>query len=466
MARHPELAKRIQTLNEGPPAAAYASRMDSWANTLTGIGTDRDKVNATGFTFDGSLGFSIVEELFHNDDVSSRICSLLPELAFGQDFCLDDDKLETDMEELGACEAFENAAVFARAYGGAAVLCGMSGDMNTPARGAVESLMVLDRWSLFPKQWYKSGPKFGKPEIYSIGMPAAADTMGVGLPIEGSDVHESRLVVFPGARTSPRKKYANSWWDDSVLQRCYQVVQSYGITWASVVHLLQDAAQGVYSIKELWSMLLASKDIVLQRMQQVDEQRSSGKAILLDADNEKFERAMTPFNSIPELIDRLTERVSSAAETPLTVLMGSSPAGMNATGQSDLEIWYGKGRKYRTRVGEPAIKQLAALMGAKTPPKITWPAFWLPTAKEVAEEHYSNAQADQVYLVNRVVTPDEIRDNRRIQYNLPEGTKAPPPLDVVPGAPAAGPAAPGGANPGVPPGGAIGSRHYSPMYGR
>lgn len=460
MPKHQDLVERITRYEAANQKPQYVDRYDSWANSLTGIGTNRDKITSTSFSGDGCLPFGLIEDLFHNDDVSGRICSMLPELALGQDFELKDTKLLQEMQELGACEALENAAVIARAHGGAGIVMGMS-DNNTasPAAGDVQSLMVLDRWSLWVKQYYAAGPKFGQPEIYTISAPLAASplTGNTVLP-QGAEIHESRLIVFPGARTTPRKKYANNYWDDSVLQRCYKVIEGYGITWASITHLLADAAQGVIQIKDLWAMLLSdAAGEVVTRLKTLDEQRSSGRSMVLDKDNEEFKRIQTPFTSIPELIDRQSERLASAAETPLTILMGSSPAGMNATGQSDLEIWYGKGRKWRTRVATPKIQKLAATMHpSAAPAQVKFPPFWLPTAKEMAETDYSEAQADQVYMLNRVFTPQEVRDKRAERYNVEIGSKVPPPIAVDQNT----------GQPATPDGSVVNTRHFSPKYQR
>lgn len=468
VARHEDLVKSLTRYEGENPTAQYTEHLDAWANTQTGIGTSRDKITSTAFMGDGTLPFSLLEELIHNDDVSARISCMLPELALGQNFELQDVGLQQEMEALGAGEVFENAWVHSRGYGGAAAVVGMT-STNTaePAAGDVLSLTVLDRWSLWVQKYYTSGPKFGKPELFTIGAPqiitAAADQM----LSQGTVIHESRLIVFPGARTSPRKKYANNYWDDSVLQRCYKVIEGYGITWASVVHLLSDAAQGVLSIKDLWAMLLSDAGgVVLDRLKQIDEQRSSGRSMTLDLDNEKFGRVQTPFNSIPELMDRCSERLASAAETPLTILMGSSPAGMNATGQSDLEIWYGKGRKARTRVATPAIQQLARLMRpAAAAPHVIFPPFWLPTAKEVAESRYITAQADQVYYNMGTLHPEEVRASRFTKNGYSQETTLDPKMNAVdPREVAAAEATTAAAVAGGPV--LTGTHHFSKKYGR
>src|SRR5581483_2247399 len=344
--RHPALSSRLAKFDEAREPAEYATHLDAWVNGNTGIGTARDKVTATAFqTTTGSLQPSLLEDLYHNDDVAARICDKLPKTALRRKWTLKDPKLQKHMEQLNARQQFRKAAIFGRLYGGAPIILGGSGPSDSPLTSGVKSMLVVDRFTLAVWDYYTNPaePNYGLPMMYRITRPGFFGAGGnIDPPNPDEIIHESRVIVFPGAETSPRRKLALGGWDDSVLQRCYQVVQAYGLTWASVVHLLQDAAQGVYKMKDLWNMIVGgNKDAVQQRMATVDEQRSSVKMILVDAENEGFERVKTPFQSIPELIDRISERLASAAEYPLTVLMGSSPAGMNATGESDLEIFYG-----------------------------------------------------------------------------------------------------------------------------
>src|SRR5882724_1115959 len=79
--RFPALQTRLDAFNAPRPAAGYAERADAWANSMTGIGTSRDKMTSTTFSSDGCLPFGLLEELYHNDDVAARICDLLPETA-------------------------------------------------------------------------------------------------------------------------------------------------------------------------------------------------------------------------------------------------------------------------------------------------------------------------------------------------------------------------------------------------
>lgn len=466
-----ETLAKLAKYGEGRPTPEYAVHLDAWQNGLTGVGTARDKVTSTIFqTSTGAMLPSQLEDLYHNDDVAARICDLIPETALREPFQLSDAGLQKEMYALDACDKFESGWTFGRLYGGGPVILGGAGPADQQLTSGVNSLMVVDRWTLYIHEFYTdtNDPKYGYPKMYRIMRP---QFQGIGnldtLNNPTELIHESRVIVFPGARTSPRRKLFNGYWDDSVLQRVYQVLMSYGLTWASVTHLLQDAAQGVYAMKDLWNMIVGgNKQAVEDRMKVVDEQRSSARMMLVDADNEKFTRVPTPFAGIPDLIDRISLRLSSASGYPLTVLMGSSPGGMNATGQSDLEIYYGRVEVQRRKVLTPAVMKLAAAMGRKMDDlTVTYPPLWMPTAKEVAETRYTTAQADNLYMQNGLPAEVVIKSRFRAtgwspETDVPEGTKITPPAPDGPpgGDPAAGASGK--------PGSAVGTHHYSKKYGR
>ena len=60
---------------------------------------------------------------------------------------------------------------------------------------------------------------------------------------------------------------------------------------------------------------------------------------------ERFEATLT---GVPDTLDRLTSRLAAAAGIPATVLLGEAPAGLNATGDSDVRNYYDRLQADRT----------------------------------------------------------------------------------------------------------------------
>src|SRR5688572_12085372 len=55
-------------------------RLDGWVNTLTGLGNAlRDKAMATRFSASRPLSDAELDNLYHENDLASRVCDVVPE---------------------------------------------------------------------------------------------------------------------------------------------------------------------------------------------------------------------------------------------------------------------------------------------------------------------------------------------------------------------------------------------------
>jgi uncharacterized protein len=413
------------------------NRIDGWANTLTGFGTSRDKVASARFYRSLSLSDELLEGLFYGDDLANRIVSALVDEAMRQGFEVEEagegngeegdgddveDALWDDCERLGLLEKATEAAKWGRLFGGGALWVGAndgaltSGVLNEEAVRSVDFLHVLDKRDLTPLTYYSDAlsPMFGKVETYRVDLSSRA----LGQTSVDAIVHESRLVLFPGVPTSARERAQRNSWDHSALQSVYEVLLGTNSNWQAVQHLMTDASQAVYKVKGLIELLAAGQeDTMRTRMETVEMGRSVSRAIVLDAEGESFERIATPMTGLPEVIDKTWQRLAAAARMPVTVLMGMSPAGMNATGESDARAWYDQVRAYQEQVMRPRLLRVLRLLAiAQKSDPLAWdvcfPSLWQTTEKEKAEVRKLVADTDAVYLAQGVLLPEEVALSR------------------------------------------------------
>ncbi len=107
-------------------------------------------------------------------------------------------------------------------------------------------------------------------------------------------------------------------------------------------------------------------------------------------------------------------RLAAASRIPYTILMGDSPAGLNATGDSDIRNFYDHIAAMQRRKLRPVLRQIVSIIlrvlyGDKAPKKwdIEFRPLWQPTEKEVAETRFQIAQADAIYLDRSVFSAEE-----------------------------------------------------------
>ena len=414
---------------------AVATRMDAWQNAITGLGTLRDKSAFHKVVATPRLSDDQLETLYNEDDLAAKIIDKLPKDATREGFRLalkattestsSDDLTSTaaaivaEAQRLQVMRALREAWIWGRLYGAGAVFPGVD-DGQSPDQPLditrvrkIKFVNVLRRPQLTVERRYADieAPKYGQPELYGVldtNTGRAGDVL----------IHESRLLMFGGVMTARSRVATSDEWDNSLLQRIYQTIQQSAGSWMSATHLMQDASQGVLSISNLMQMLTAGgEELLRKRMQMMDIARSVARSILVDAEKEKFERVTTSFSGLPEMLDRNMQRVAAAAEMPVTVLFGRSPAGLNATGESDTRSWYDTVASERQEKLLPHLEQMLRLImavdGGPTKGKvlegweIKFPPLWQETKKERAEAFKTQADALVALTTAQIALPYE-----------------------------------------------------------
>ena len=104
---------------------------------------------------------------------------------------------------------------------------------------------------------------------------------------------------------------------------------------------------------------------------------------------------------------------------PATKLFGKSPAGLNSTGASDLQIHYDNVRAYRTDQLEPALKWLISILEVQKkwldkPDNFDWefPSLTSPTEVEWADIKKKYAEIDAMYIDRGAIDPVECWQER------------------------------------------------------
>jgi hypothetical protein len=188
--------------------------------------------------------------------------------------------------------------------------------------------------------------------------------------------------------------------------------------------MLTDSSIGVLKLKNLWRVLSSDKrQTFLDRMETIQQSLWSGRIMPISTD-EEFERVSRSFAGIPEMSDADQADVAAACGFPITVLFGRSPAGMNATGESDLKIWHGiADSERRTKItpqAEAIVQLLAVEAGAPDPENygVEWPCLEQLTLKETADLLKTEAETDDLRIGQGV--PEEAVLRHRLggaEYN-------------------------------------------------
>lgn len=331
-------------------------------------------------------------------------------------------QLEAYASRLGLIPRCLEACIFGRLYGGGLLIIGADdgADMSTPLKEdsikSIRYLTWIDRRFIFASTWYSQiGPKYGEVESWEIINPFGGQA--------NTRIHETRCIRFDGAAVDFLMRRRLLGWTLSVLQAPYDVLRQFDQSFQSISNLMADLSQAVMSINGLAQLISNDQKTLQTRMQMVDISRSSARMLYIDAENEKFERTATPLTGVADTIQMQMLRVASAAEMPVALLFGREPSGLNATGDADFRRFYDVTAGAQRQDLEPKLRRLYTLIClAKDSPckgrepargvQFVWHKLYEPSEKEQAEIRWLMAQADDKYINNGALLPEEVALSR------------------------------------------------------
>lgn len=414
---------------EAPPLI-----LDQWGNFATGAGT-RTKDKRSAFEprpqmLSSSEAFALYSASATAQIIVDEIANEMTREWLDVTIPGDEEKAEligATFDDLDLQQKVNDALTKQRLFGGGALLMlvddgieDLSLPLNETGLKSVRSLVALEpdecvvqRWVIDPLM-----AEYGQPLSYSIN-PKVIGASAQQL----SNVHASRVLRFIAPAVTRLTLNAKRGWGVSSLDAVWPVIRTFDTGFDSASILTQDFAQAVYKLRGLAQAVAADRaGLIKSRLELIDYSRSSMRAIALDADQEDFERKATPLTGLPEILDRFCNLLSMASRIPVTRLMGQSPAGLNATGDADERNFQMHCKSLQVKIAQQPIERLTRLiMLSKEGPTngaepenwaITWRPLSQPTEDQKSATHFTQAQADQIYLLNGVLAADEIRSAR------------------------------------------------------
>jgi phage-related protein (TIGR01555 family) len=236
-------------------------------------------------------------------------------------------------------------------------------------------------------------------------------------------VHRSRLIIFPGTLTSEYLRWARQGWGISVLDPIYEALQRNATAWQSAGNALANAQYVIYKLKGLMHMfsLPDGEDKAKKRARAMELAKSMINAVLIDSEDD-YVRENPNFGNMPEMLEAFMLDVCAQCGWPATVLWGRSPQGMNATGESDLQLWDNVINAKNEHHVRPRAQQLVlALMQSKEGPTAGlivdgWRVYFPPRREmnevQKADVRLKTSQADASDITAGILLPQEVAMSR------------------------------------------------------
>ena len=293
---------------------------------------------------------------------------------------------------------------WARVFGGAVIISIIDGeDMEEPLDiehikpGSLKNFIVLDRYNIYTDEINRNvlSPNFGQPEYYTVAR-------------NGQRIHHTRLYKIMGETTTLAEMERQNYWGNSIFTNRYEPLSDSQIVSQSISNLVYEANIDVYKIKGFMALMAeGNDDLVVKRLKVAHEMKSVINGIALDSEDD-YDKKQNTFQNLPDIDDRFIQKVAGAFNIPVTKLLGISPTGLNATGESDMLNYFDNIQSIQENEMRPVITWMDKIIIASAQQDIDEFEFeFLPlkqlTEVEQADIDLKRAQRDQVYLDYEII---------------------------------------------------------------
>ncbi|EFM23139.1 phage-associated protein, HI1409 family [Selenomonas sp. oral taxon 149 str. 67H29BP] len=338
------------------PAVRQQRTNDSFQNPMTRTGVfmpnplETTEYQLTRFT----RNWQTINALYRSHWIVRRIIDVIPEDMIKNGYHILTQLSPDQIKKIVRCDRTTRTSrrileglKWGRLYGGAGALIMIEGhenqldqplDYDLVMPGSYKGLLVLDRWSgVTPEDKLVSDisdPEFGMPEYYTV----SSDALTVGIR-----VHHSRIIRFMGRPLPYLEQLAETYWGASELEHVIDELKKRdNVSWniAMLTFMANLRVMKMDGMSQILGTGNEQAQMQLYNTIQGMNAMMNNNSLQVLGENDSYETHQYTFGGIGETYDRFMMDVAGAAETPVTKLFGRSPAGMNATGESDMQNYY------------------------------------------------------------------------------------------------------------------------------
>lgn len=354
--------------------------MDSFQNAIARLGFNTpNMLEATAYPLTRlTQDYQTLNSLYRNHWIVRKIVDVIPE-----DMCKNWIKLKTQVDpgrmtqlektvrRTRTKEKILEGLKWGRLYGGAAGIILLEGqenmldrplDYNLIMPGSYKGILILDRWSGISPSAQLIGdmgsPDFGLPMTYQI-------TLSDGRIMA---VHHSRVLRFTGNALPLWESWAEQQWGASVVESVYDELKKRDNTSYNIANLVFLANLRIYQTDMADLMGLGDPKIqqdFWQTMQAINMMMSN-QGMTIIGKEDSFETKQYTFTGLNDVYESFMLDVAGACEIPVTRLFGRSPAGFNATGESDLTNYYDSIEEKQEAYLSPVLDKLLPIIALST----------------------------------------------------------------------------------------------------
>lgn len=343
---------KLKSKNLDKPIA----QRDAFTNPIArlGVGTD-NIINAGNYErADITQDYRLLNTLYRDNWIVQNIIETIPNDITKKWFTIKADLKPDDLNKFDRLyrtthliKSVNEGLRWGRLYGGALgiiMIKGQTEDLSEPLNydlitpDSFLGLFIVDRWV----GAYPSISIVKDPESQDFGLPEYYDITDSSLNLT-TRVHHSKVIRFIGRELSRDERIKEVYWGSSELESVYRELLRRDTTAENIASLVFKANLSVMKIKDL-DQIFAINSVQAQNMfwntlESISTIESSLGIKLVDAESDASFLNYS-FAGIKDIYEGLMLDLAGATHIPVTKLFGRSPAGMNSTGESDLQNYY------------------------------------------------------------------------------------------------------------------------------
>jgi uncharacterized protein len=404
--------------------------LDSLINLVSGLGTARDKAVHTRYAA-SLVGRDQLDLSYRGDWIARKVVDL-PAQDSTREWRLwqaEDDqieKLETTERKFDIQGKVRRAMIRARLYGGAALVMGIKNQnsfeplkLERVGKDSLQFVHVLSQHELNAGEVEGDvlSEFYGEPKFYEHTSLIADGSNQLAVKI-----HPSRIVKFIGCEIPDLTRVSGNCWGDSVIAVVNDAILAAGSVAQGIAALVQEAKSDVIRIPELSKHLSTQEytDLLVSRLSYAAMVKSMTNTRVLD-EKEEWEQFQINFSTLPDVLKMYLLIASGAADIPATRMLGQSPIGMNATGESDIRNYYDRISSDQEVILRPALSRLDEVIHRSALGKFDdniyyeWKSLWQMTDTERADIAVKKATVFTSDVNNGLINPEALRVARENQ---------------------------------------------------
>ena len=242
--------------------------------------------------------------------------------------------------------------------------------------------------------------------------------------VMGKEVHKTRLLCFVAREVPDLLKPSYQFGGLSLSQMAKPYIDNWLRTRQAVADLVWTFSTMILQT-DTAVLTQPGSDLLMRRLQVFANLRTNQGLMVLNKDAEDLKNVSVPLSTLDALQAQSQEQMCSVTNTPVVKLLGIQPAGLNASSEGELTVWYDWTSAYQEKFYDPHLTTIINLLQydlwGQLDPDIVheWEPIAELTEEQAATVQKTLAETDSSLITAGTIDPDESRERLTSDPNSP-----------------------------------------------